>query len=69
MPPSDFLQLQKCVPVYEDWAGWERPTHEAKTFADLPRQAQQYLRRLGELSGAKLRIASVGPNRDQTIVL
>ena len=69
VPPSDFLQLEKCVPVYEEWAGWERPTHEAKKFADLPKQAQQYLRRIAELSGAKLRIASVGPNREQTIVL
>ena len=69
VPPSDFLQLEKCAPVYEEWAGWERPTHEAKKFADLPKQAQQYLRRLAELSGAKLRIASVGPNREQTIVV
>lgn len=69
VPPSDFLQLEKCVPVYEEWQGWERPTHEAKTFADLPKEAQAYLHRIAELSGAKLKIASVGPNRDQTIVV
>jgi adenylosuccinate synthase len=69
VPPSDFQQLEKCVPVYETLPGWERPTHEAKVFADLPKRAQDYLHRIAKLSGAKLRIASVGPNRDQTIVL
>ena len=69
VPPSDFQQLEKCVPVYETLPGWERPTHEAKVFADLPKRAQEYLHRIAKLSGAKLRIASVGPNRDQTIVL
>ena len=49
--------------------GWNTPTDEAKRFQDLPRNAQSYLQKLAELTGAKLTIASVGPNRDQTIVL
>ncbi len=69
VPPSDFRQLTECVPVYEELPGWETPTHEAKKFSALPKNAQKYLHRIAELSGAKLRIASVGPNRDQTIVL
>jgi adenylosuccinate synthase len=69
VPPSDFRQLTDCQPVYEEHAGWQTPTHEAKTYAALPKNAQKYLQRIAELSGAKLRIASVGPNRDQTIVL
>ena len=69
VPPSDYQQLKDCVPVYEEHAGWKTPTHEAKTFAQLPKLAQSYLRRLAELSAAKLVIASVGPNRDQTIVV
>jgi len=36
---------------------------------DLPKNARTYLEKLAELTGAKLTIASVGPNRDQTIVL
>jgi adenylosuccinate synthase len=69
VPPSDFQQLKDCVPVYEEHKGWQTPTHEAKTFAELPKLAQSYLRRIAELSNAKLVIASVGPNRDQTIVV
>ena len=69
VPPSDFLQLRDAKPVYIELPGWQTPTHEAKKFSDLPKNARAYLRKIAELTGAKLTIASVGPNRDQTIVL
>jgi len=69
VPPSDVRQLHDCKPVYIELPGWQTPTHEAKQFTDLPANAQAYLHKLAELSGATLTIASVGPNRDQTIVL
>jgi adenylosuccinate synthase len=69
VPPSDSRQLANCVPIYIDLPGWQTPTHEARKWADLPANAQAYLQKIAELSDAKLTIASVGPNRDQTIVL
>jgi len=69
VPPSDFRDLTECKPVYIEMPGWQTPTHEAKKWSDLPKNAQAYLQKLAELSEAKLTIASVGPNRDQTIVL
>jgi len=35
----------------------------------LPKNARAYLKKIAELTGGKLVIASVGPNRDQTILL
>jgi adenylosuccinate synthase len=69
VPPSDFRMLMDCKPVYVELPGWLTPTHKAKHFAELPDQARAYLERLAELTGARLAIASVGPNREQTIVL
>jgi adenylosuccinate synthase len=69
VPPSDFRELTACKPVYTELPGWQTPTHEAKQWGDLPKNAQAYLRFIADLTGAKLSIASVGPNRDQTIVL
>ncbi len=69
VPPSDFRQLSDCQPIYIEMPGWQTPTHEVKKFGDLPKTAQAYLHKIAELSGAKLTIASVGPNRDQTIEL
>ena len=69
VPPSDSRQLAECEPVYIEMSGWQKPTHEAKTWSDLPRNAQLYLKKIADLTAARLVIASVGPNRDQTIVL
>jgi adenylosuccinate synthase len=69
VPPTDSRLLAECEPVYIEFEGWKKPTTEAKTWADLPPKARDYLKAIAELTGAKLSIASVGPGRDQTIVL
>ena len=69
VPPTDTRQLAHCEPAYITMPGWKTSTEKAKKFGDLPLNARNYLRKLAELTGAKLKIASVGPGRDQTIVL
>ena len=69
VPPTDTRQLANCEPVYIEMPGWKVSTEKAKKFGDLPVNARNYLKKLAELTGAKLKIASVGPGRDQTIVL
>jgi adenylosuccinate synthase len=69
VPPTDSRQLAHCEPVYIEMPGWKVPTETAKKFSDLPVNARNYLKKLAELTGAKLKIASVGPGRNQTIVL
>jgi len=69
VPPVDLAQLERCAPVYIELPGWKTPTHNAKKFGELPKNARSYLKTICELTGAKLRIASVGPGREQTIVV
>jgi len=69
VPPADCRQLAKCEPVYVEFEGWKKPTTEAKKWSELPAKAREYLKAIADLTGAKLAIASVGPGRDQTIVL
>ncbi|MGI8438435.1 MAG: adenylosuccinate synthase [Chthoniobacterales bacterium] len=69
VPPCDAAQLENCQPIYEEMKGWKKPTEKAKTFAELPPAARAYVKRLAELTGAKLTIVSVGPARGQTIFL
>ena len=69
VPPSDSALLAQCEPVYEEHDGWQTPTDKCKTWKELPRKAQAYLQHITKLTGAKLTIASVGPNREQTILL
>ena len=46
-----------------------KSTAEAKTFAELPPKARSYLKKIAELTGAKISIVSVGAARSQTIRL
>jgi len=61
--------LSVCVPIYEEHPGWKESTAGVKSFDDLPRNAQAYLRRLEVLVGAPIAIISTGPDRSETIVL
>ncbi len=65
--PQDSDMLAECAPVYEELAGWHEPVSHARTFADLPRNAQAYIARIEELVGAPVSIVSVGPEREQMV--
>ena len=67
--PASLKLLGKVEPVYESFNGWMCDTTGCRKFEDLPQAAQKYLRRLSEVAGVELGIVSVGPNREQTIVL
>lgn len=69
VPPSDYQRLTSCEPVYIEMPGWNTPTDHCKTFAELPKAAQDYALKIAELTGGKLIIVSVGAHRDQTILL
>ena len=68
-PPADPDDLARCKPVYAEFPGWNTPTDHARKFSDLPHRAREYVKKLAELTGAKLSIVSIGPARDQTIRL
>ena len=67
--PMLQTDLAKATPVYEYLDGWFEPLEDAKTFADLPDNAQAYVRRVEELSRCQVSAIGVGPGRDQTLVL
>lgn len=67
-PPETALQEQ-VQPVYETWPGWQTDTSGARRWQDLPINAQRYLLRIQEFAGAPIRMISVGPERDQMILM
>jgi len=69
VPPSDAAQLENCEPIYREFRGWNKPTQPARKFSELPANARRYVRAIAELTGAPLRIVSVGPTRNETIIL
>ena len=67
--PSTIKEFERCTPVYEEMPGWQEDITGVTSFEELPVAAQNYLRRIEELIGAKVAIFSVGPDREQTILL
>ncbi len=65
-PPNDAEELLHCRPIYRKFAGWQKPTSDVRHFKKLPPAAQKYLNALADLTGARLRIVSVGAQREQT---
>lgn len=52
-------------PIYESWAGWaEGATSKARSWDELPVEAQNYLMRIEELVGVPIKYVSVGPERE-----
>ena len=67
--PVGAEELARCVPVYEDMAGWMESTVGVKSHDALPKAARDYLARIEALTGVPIDLISTGADRDETIVL
>lgn len=67
--PASLKVMKKAKPVWEELEGWDAPLSSARKLADLPINAQRYIRRLEEILETEVVLASVGPSREQTIML
>ena len=67
--PASLKALAGCEPVYEEFDGWKEEILYAKEINELPANARKYLKRMEELAEAKIILASVGPGREDTIIL
>lgn len=67
--PTNVYIHKYLEPVYEELDGWQQDITNVKSYEDLPENAKKYLNRLENLIGAPITIISVGPDREQTIIL
>jgi adenylosuccinate synthase len=67
--PVGADELALCAPVYEEMPGWMGSTVGIKNFDQLPKAAQNYLKRMEEVCEVPVDMISTGPDRDETIVL
>ncbi len=66
MTQTDFHHAR---PIFEYFEGWTEDITGARTLADLPENAQRYVRSLESMSGTRFSAIGVGPDREQTIVI
>ena len=67
--PMTQTEFHHAVPVYEYLDGWDEDISGVRDPADLPRNAQAYIRALEQMIGAPVAAVGVGPRRDQTLQL
>ncbi len=67
--PSNIRQAGAVTPVYEEMAGWQKDISGIRQFEDLPQEARDYIRRIEDFTGVEAAIVSVGPDRNETLLL
>ncbi|MBN1482438.1 adenylosuccinate synthase [candidate division KSB1 bacterium] len=67
--PADLKVQLGARPILEKHPGWLTSTTDIKSWENLPHNTKSYLNRLSELTGVKIGLVSVGPDRNQTIVV
>jgi adenylosuccinate synthase len=67
--PLSQTGFHHAKPIYEQMPGWFEDITHCRTFEELPGAARAYVRRVEELSQARVSAIGVGPGRDQTIVV
>lgn len=66
--PAALNVMNGAEPQYEVVPGWNQETTGCRSFEDLPKEAQDYIKRIEELTEAEVSIVAVGPDRKQTIL-
>lgn len=66
--PVNQTDFHHATPIYEYFPGWTEDITGARSFSDLPKNAQEYVTALEKMSGARFSAIGVGPARDAIIV-
>ena len=67
--PATVQELEKCRPLFEEMPGWTDDIRKVRRYRDLPAATQNCLKRVEELVGVPIQIVSVGPDREETMVV
>lgn len=67
--PVNQTDFHHAKPIYEMLPGWKEDISGARSFDDLPANAQAYVKYVEEISGARMSVIGVGPARDETVII
>lgn len=67
--PASNEELLKYNPIYEKFSGWDLNISKCKSYSKLPKNTKKYIEAIEELTGVPTSIISIGPDRDETILL
>lgn len=65
--PEHQSLFHDAKPVYIELPGWKCDISNVRNYTDLPREAKDYIDLIERLSGVRVSLIAVGPDREQTI--
>nr|WP_297174948.1 adenylosuccinate synthase [uncultured Agathobaculum sp.] len=67
--PANFMDLNGCEPIYEEFDGFDADITDCRSFSELPQTVQNYIRSLERIIECPISMLGVGPARDQVMRL
>ncbi len=67
--PADTESLIRCKPIYKKMKGWKQKLTGAKKLTDLPKETIAYFKEIENFTAAKIKIVSLSPERNDTIII
>ena len=67
--PMTLGETERAVPVYETLPGWDEDLTGMTSIEEFPDNARRYVERIEALADVQATLLSVGPGRDETIIL
>ncbi len=67
--PYDQKVAYEAEPIYETMQGWDEDITSVDKFEDLPSNAQKYIKAIEDFIGVPITFISVGPERNQNIII
>src|SRR5262249_23260943 len=67
--PTETSAFERVEPVYKEMKGWSQELRSARSLSDLPQEARDYLAFMEQFTGTPIAILSIGPDREETMIL
>ena len=67
--PASLEEYAKAKPVYRMMDGWEEDITGIRQFEELPENCRKYLALIEEITGTRISLVSVGPDRENNIII
>lgn len=67
--PASVEMIAKAKAVYETFPGWQCDITGIRTFEELPENCKAYINRIEEFTNTRISLVSVGPDRENNILI
>ncbi len=67
--PSSVLEINNLKPIYQELPGWKKDIKNIKNFEELPNETKLYIKTIEEYLGIPFYLISIGPERENCLIL